>query len=105
MDTHADGLWLDAISDLLNRSHLFQPDGLAPAVDAVMSRLGCRTTVYLVDEEQRALRLIPPADRPAPEPVPLDGSALAEVFCRVRTAALDDGSGWWVPVVNGTDRI
>jgi sigma-B regulation protein RsbU (phosphoserine phosphatase) len=105
MDAPADRLWLDAFSDLLNRSHLFQPDGLAPAVDTVMSRLGCRTEIYLVDDEQRALRLIPQAGRPAREPVPLGGSSLGEVFCLVRTVASADGSGWWVPVVNGTDRI
>jgi hypothetical protein len=70
-----------------------------------MSRLGCRTRIYLVDDEQRALRLIPPAGRTAEEPVPLDRFPLGEVFCLVRTVASDDGSGWWVPVVNGTDRI
>jgi sigma-B regulation protein RsbU (phosphoserine phosphatase) len=105
MDIHADRLWLDAFSDLLDRSHLVQPDGLAPAVDAAMSRLGCRTRIYLVDEEQRALCLIPQVGRPAGEPVALDGVPLGEVFCLVRTIASDDGSGWWVPVVNGTDRI
>jgi sigma-B regulation protein RsbU (phosphoserine phosphatase) len=105
MDTHADRLWLDAFSDLLDRSHLFQPDGLALAVDAAMSRLGCRTRIYLVDEEQRALCLIPQAGRPAGVPVALDSVPLGEVFCLVRTIASDDGNGWLVPVVNGTDRI
>jgi serine/threonine protein phosphatase PrpC len=105
MDAYPDRLWLDAFSDLLNRSHLVQPDGLAPAVDAAMARLGCRTKIYLVDDEQRALRLIPQAGRPAEEPVPLEGSPLGDVFCLVRSKAAEGDSGWWVPVVNGTDRI
>jgi serine phosphatase RsbU (regulator of sigma subunit) len=105
MDAHADRLWLDAFSELLDRSHLFQPDELAPAVDAAMSRLGCRTSIYLVDDEQRALRLIPRAGRPAGEPVPLEELPLGQAFCLVQTVPLDDGRGWWVPVVNGTDRI
>ena len=105
MDIHADRVWLAAFSDLLERSHLVQPDGLAPAVAAVMSRLGCRTRIYLVDEEQRALRLIPPAGQPAAEPVPLADFPAGDVFCLVRTIAANDGSGWWVPMVNGTDRL
>ena len=105
MDMHADRLWLEAFSDLLDRSHLFQPDGLAPAVAAVMAPLGCRTSIYLVDEEQRALRLIPPAGRPAGESVPLEDFPAGEVFCLVRTLPANDGDGWWVPMVNGTDRL
>ena len=101
MDTHADRLWLEAFSDLLGRSHLFQPDELAPAVAAVMSPLGCRTSIYLVDEEQRALRLIPPAGAP----VPLEEFPAGEVFRLVRSVAAKDGGGWWVPMVNGTDRL
>jgi sigma-B regulation protein RsbU (phosphoserine phosphatase) len=62
MNMTAERLWLDAVSDVLNRSHLFQPGQLADAVDAAVSRLGIRTTVYLVDDEQRALHPVPQGD-------------------------------------------
>lgn len=105
MKVKADRLWLDALSDLLNRSHLFQPDELAEAVGLAVSRLGLRSTVYLVDDEQRALHPVPQADRPVPESLDLDGSVPGRVFCLVRSMPVGNGDGWWVPMVNGTDRL
>jgi hypothetical protein len=97
-------LWFDAFSDVLNSSHLFQPDELAAAVDAAVCRLGVRTMLYLVDDEQRALRPVPPDDRPVPEPIPVDGSVPGRVFCLVQSMPAGT-SGWWVPMVDGTDRL
>ena len=105
MKVKADRLWLDALSDLLNRSHLFQPDELAEAVGLAVSRLGLRSTVYLVDDEQRALHPVPQADRPVPVSLDLDGSVPGRVFCLVRSMPVGNGDGWWVPMVNGTDRL
>jgi sigma-B regulation protein RsbU (phosphoserine phosphatase) len=105
MNMTAERLWLDALSDVLNRSHLFQPDELADAVAAAMSRLGIGTRIYLVDHEQLALHVIPQGDRPVTEPIGLDGSLPGRVYCLVQSMPTRDRSGWWVPMVNGTDRL
>jgi phosphoserine phosphatase RsbU/P len=105
MSAKAEQLWLDALSDLLDRSHLFQPDQLADAVADVMSPLGMCTTIYLVDDEQHALHAVPQRDRAALEPIGLDGSVAGRVFCLVEIMPAGSGDGWWVPIVNGTDRL
>jgi sigma-B regulation protein RsbU (phosphoserine phosphatase) len=105
MNMKAERLWLDAVSDVLSRSHLFQPDELADAVDTAVSRLGIRTTIYLVDDEQHALHPVPHGDRALPEPIGLDDTLPGRVFCLVETMPAGNSGGWWVPMVNGTDRI
>jgi phosphoserine phosphatase RsbU/P len=105
MDPKADRLWLDALIDVLDRSHLFQPDQLADAVGLAVSRLGIETTIYLVDDEQRALHAVPQGDRDVPERFGVDDSLPGRVFCVVETMPAANGGGWWVPMVNGTDRL
>jgi hypothetical protein len=105
MDPKAERMWLDALSDVLDRSHLFQPDQLADAVGMAVSRLGIETTIYLVDDEQRALHPIPQADRAVPERFGLDDSLPGRVYCLVQSLPATNGGGWWVPMVNGTDRL
>jgi sigma-B regulation protein RsbU (phosphoserine phosphatase) len=101
----AEHLWLTAFTDLLDRSHLFQPDGLAPAVTVVLAPLNIRPTIYLVDDEQRALRRVATDDEPAAPAIDLESSLPGRVFTLVRTMPVDHHSGWWVPIVNGTDRL
>jgi phosphoserine phosphatase RsbU/P len=105
MNAKAERLWLDALSDVLSRSHLFQPDELADAVGLAVSRLGIETTIYLVDDEQRALHAIPQRDRAAPERFGVDDSVPGRVYCLVQSMPAANGGGWWVPMVNGTDRL
>ncbi|MEU4221240.1 PP2C family protein-serine/threonine phosphatase [Actinoplanes sp. NPDC026623] len=102
-----EGMWLDVISEVLERSHLFQPDELATVLDAEMGRLGCRTRIFLADAEQRALRMIPQHGVPTVEPFTVDDSLPGEVFrlVRMRPATDDEDPALWVPMVNGTDRI
>ncbi len=104
MTADQDSLWLAALSGVLNRSHLWQPEELAPGVAAELAPLGIRTTIYQVDDEQRALRMIPTPDRPAGEPLPLEGTDAGQAFSLVRTRPAGE-AGWWVPMVNGTDRL
>lgn len=96
--------WLEAFSAILDGSHLFQPDGLATAIDAALAPLGVAATIYLVDEEQRSLRPVPRPGHPLPPPVPVEGTPAGEAFALVRSAPAGDG-GWCVPMVNGTDRL
>ncbi|MFI6070937.1 PP2C family protein-serine/threonine phosphatase [Actinoplanes sp. NPDC051343] len=100
--------WFGVLDEILSGSHLWRPDQLAPSVDAAVVRLGMRTTVWLVDYEQIALRALPVPGRETPSPVLVDGSLPGRAFARVESmpAAADDGRHrWWVPMVNGTDRL
>ena len=101
----AEHLWLAAFTDLLDRSHLFQPDELAPAVTTVLAPLGIHAAIYLVEDGQRALRPLSTDDHPAAEPINLDGSLPGRVFTSVKTMPIGHDSGWWVPIINGTDRL
>jgi sigma-B regulation protein RsbU (phosphoserine phosphatase) len=105
MTEHPEQAWLEVLSDLLDGSHHFQPDDLAPALDSAMGRVGCRTRIFLADAEQRALRMIPQAGRPTAAPVAVDDSPAGEAFRSVRTGHAPEGDGLLVPIVNGTDRL
>ncbi|MDG6103573.1 serine/threonine-protein phosphatase [Dactylosporangium aurantiacum] len=96
--------WLEAFTTILDGSHLFQPDGLATAVDEALAPLGVRATIHLVDEEQRNLRQVPRPGQPPGQPQPLATTMAGQAFAMVRSAATGDG-GWCVPIVNGTDRL
>jgi hypothetical protein len=98
-------LWLDALSDLLDRSHLFQPDELADALSTALARLRIQPTIYLVDYEQSALHAIPQAGRKTPESTGLDDTLAGRVFRLVKSVPAPNGIDWWIPMVNGTDRI
>jgi sigma-B regulation protein RsbU (phosphoserine phosphatase) len=105
MNPKAERLWLDAYSDVLDRSHLFQPDELADAVAAAVSRLDIDITIYLVDDEQRELHPVPQRHRAVTEAIGLDGSVPGRAFCLVQTMPAANSSGWWIPIINGTDRL
>jgi phosphoserine phosphatase RsbU/P len=85
MNASGEQLWLDALSEVRDRSHLFRSDELATAVGASLVRLGIQTTIYLVDDEQRALRPVPHDGRASPEPVLVDGSLPGRVFSLVQS--------------------
>jgi len=105
---HATGeRWFEALREVLRGAHLWQPDDLAPAVEAAVSRAGLHARVWLVDYEQRALHPLPHPGRVLPDPLPVDGSLAGRVFARVRSAESDDDGArrWWVPMVDGTDRL
>ncbi|WP_328476348.1 serine/threonine-protein phosphatase [Actinoplanes sp. NBC_00393] len=100
--------WLGALQRVLDRSHLWRPDQLAEIVVETLARLDIDATVYLVDHEQRTLRALPVAKQDTPEPEPIDGSVPGRAFALVRSipaADSPDAARWWVPMVNGTDRM
>lgn len=100
--------WLDVLDEIVGSSHLWRPDALASSVEAAVAQLGVRTTIWLVDHEQITLRALPVPGRDTPQPVPIDGSLAGRAFARVESlpAATDDGDRrWWVPMVDGTDRL
>jgi sigma-B regulation protein RsbU (phosphoserine phosphatase) len=100
--------WFGALDEILTGSHLWRTDQLALSVEAAVVRLGMRTTIWLVDYEQITLRALPVPGRETPSPVLVDGSLPGRAFARVESvpAAADGGRHrWWVPMVNGTDRL
>jgi sigma-B regulation protein RsbU (phosphoserine phosphatase) len=98
--------WLQAVRDILDRSHLGTPQDLAGSVNAAVAQLGLRTRIWLVDYEQTALWPLPEPGRGTPEPIPVDGTLPGRVFARVASMPADnDGRRWWVPMVDGTDRM
>jgi sigma-B regulation protein RsbU (phosphoserine phosphatase) len=106
MKDSAELRWFEVVREVLGAAHLWQPDSLAETVDAAVSRLGMRSTIWLVDYEQTALRALPRPARVTPEPVPVDGSLPGRAFTRVEsTPSGGDDQRWWVPMVDGTDRI
>ncbi|GAA0584066.1 PP2C family protein-serine/threonine phosphatase [Paractinoplanes ferrugineus] len=105
MDEAVTARWFDAVGDILRQSHLWRPDQLTTYVESAAARLGLHTTVWVVDYEQVSLRALPVPGRPVPPPVPIDGTAMGRAFTLVRTRRADGEDRWWVPMVNGTDRL
>lgn len=105
MDRTPERQWLDALSDVLTRAHLFQPDELAPEFDEVMSKLGVHTTIYLVDEEQVTLRPVPRPGWTDPQPQPVEGSLAGRAFALVESIPVLSEPAWWIPMIDGTDRL
>jgi hypothetical protein len=103
MTTTGDQSWFRTLKALLDRMHLMTPDRLATVLDDTAGRLGLHTTVWLVDYDQTSLRALPQHDGPVPDPIPVDGSLPGRAFASVRSLHGDDR--WWVPIVDGTDRL
>ena len=101
--------WFDAVREVLDGAHLWTPEDLPASVNAAVARLGLRVRIWLVDYEQVALRALTGPGDAVPDPVLVDGTAPGRAFTLVESTPADDGpdggSRWWVPVVDGTDRL
>jgi len=101
--------WREAVVDLLELARLVQPDGLAVAVNRAVGPLGLDMTIYLVDQEQRALRPLPEPGKPLPPPLAIDATVAGHVFMGVRTAPAAGARGeperLWLPLVDGSERL
>jgi stage II sporulation SpoE-like protein len=107
---------LDAIigrmtADLLARSHLMRPGGVAAEVARAARPLGVsEAQVYLVDLEQRELVPLAPADgRPTAGSgaLPVDATLAGRAYQTVTIAAsrAGDAHQLWIPLVDGTERL
>lgn len=104
MTTTGDLRWFEAIRTLLDRAHLMRADELAGVVGEVAAGLDLRARIWLADYEQVTLRALPEPGRDTPDPIPLDGTLPGRAFSSVMSVAGGDGH-WWVPMVDGTDRL
>jgi phosphoserine phosphatase RsbU/P len=99
--------WLDATQQILHRSNLWRPERVGEIVATTMAGLGVTATAYVIDLEQRTLRALAVPGRETPAPVPVDSTVPGRAFALVRSQPVrDDGPArWWVPMVNGTNRM
>src|SRR4051812_6374612 len=95
--------WCETLREVLDGSHLWTPEDLAPSLNAAVARLGLRTRIHLVDHEQVALHALAEPGRAAPAPAPVDGSLAGRAFARVESTPAGGGDRhrWWVPMVDG----
>jgi phosphoserine phosphatase RsbU/P len=97
-----------ALVDLLKRAHLCQPDELSAEINAAVSPLGLKITVYLVDYEQHRLWPLIQRGKPRPAPLSVDGTLAGRAFASVRTmvgGAPDQPDRLWVPMIDASERL
>ena len=92
--------WREAVVRLVNEAHQTGPYDLAALVAETLASIGVQAAIFLVDHEQRHLRPMPPTEA---EPQPVDDSTAGQAFTALRPAP--EESVWWVPIVNGTERL
>jgi sigma-B regulation protein RsbU (phosphoserine phosphatase) len=97
-------VWYEAMADLLRRTQRGRGDHLTSSLNAAIRPLGAEATVYLVDQEQHAFRVLPEPGKPVPDPVPVHGTLAGRAFTAVKTV-IGGGGQLWVPLVDGTDRL
>jgi hypothetical protein len=99
----------DALSSLLNASHLLSPVDLAATVAAHATRMGVRDTVlYLADYEQAMLLPLPGAGVPERQELPIEGTMAGRAFRRVEVVNSRATKGThrlWVPLLDGVERL
>jgi GNAT superfamily N-acetyltransferase len=97
------------LADLLQRTRLAQPDGLAVEVNAALAPLKLEAWMYLVDQEQRILRPVPRPGAPLPDDLAVDSTVAGRVFMTVQqvplSATATEPPRLWMPLLDGTERL
>lgn len=95
--------WLDALSEIIDRSHVSAPEGLAPLVDRALAPLGISAEVFLIDLPQRHLR---PVRRGVATALDVEAGVAGRSFRLGEIVAVGNGvPELWVPLVDGTARL
>jgi hypothetical protein len=100
-----------AAAELLARSHLMEPDGIADALSEAARPLGVTAArIYLADLQERELRAMPGGAGQSPGVLPLDSTLAGRAYRTLRaetSPAGDGGSGHrvWVPLLDGSERL
>jgi hypothetical protein len=99
----------DALSALLQASHLLSPDDLAATVAVAARHAGVRQTVlYLADYEQAVLMPLAGAGVPVRQELPIEGTMAGRAFRRVEIVDSHATRGThrlWVPLLDGVERM
>jgi hypothetical protein len=97
-----------ALGELIDRAHLAQADSLPALLNAAGARLGARDVQLLViDHSQEFLIPYPPVGSWEEDAYSVDGTVPGRAFRRVQIHEVDtsDGVRFWVPVLDGIDRL
>ena len=99
----------DPLAALLHASHLLEPAQLAGVVADRARALGAvETVLYLADYGQTALRPLPGPGVPDRQEVAIEGTMAGRAFHRVEVVAAAAGAGgsrWWLPLLDGVERL
>ncbi len=107
MGTVGDG-GLAALQSLLRSAHLSRADDLPSLVTAAGRLIGAdRAVLYVIDYDQLLLVPLLDPERPAGEPLSVDGTLGGRAFRDValHTSSGDAGVTAWVPLIDGTERV
>lgn len=104
MSTVSSEGWREALDRLLRYAHRAQSDEIAECLARSLPP-NVRSACYLVDEEQRHLWPIL-ATRPGrTDAIPIQDSVAGLAFRSVATLPSADGAAWWLPLVDGSERL
>ncbi len=109
MTSDDDAALPDPLRSLLRELHLLAPDRLAERIAVHAGGLGFRQAViYLVDYEQLLLQPLRGEGVPERHELSVEGSIAGRCFRTVqvvRTPAPAGGERWWVPLLDGVERL
>jgi serine phosphatase RsbU (regulator of sigma subunit) len=95
-------------AELLGRSHLMQPPGVAEALAQAARPLGVSAVqVYVADLQQRHLAPLAAAGGPAPDKLPIDSTLAGRAYrtITVQSGRAGEAHQLWIPLVDGTERL
>jgi serine phosphatase RsbU (regulator of sigma subunit) len=104
----ADEIAGQVMAELLARSHLMRPAGVAEALARAARPLGVSgVQVYLADLQQRHLVPLAAADGRAPEVLLIDSTLAGRAYQTVTVQSGRPGPDGqlWIPLVDGTERL
>ncbi len=62
-------------------------------------------TVYLIDHEQQFLHALPIDGTATPDPIEVQTTAAGEAFMTVQTVSDPDSRRFWIPMIDGSERL
>ncbi len=96
---------LAALVTLLGAAGSAPPERLPALAAAAGKVLGIGLAVHLIDPEQRYLIRMPAGDSPGGARLGVDSTLAGRAFRTVRILASDRDGSFWVPILDGADRL
>jgi serine phosphatase RsbU (regulator of sigma subunit) len=97
---------LESLRQLVEQTHHARPDdlpemvmGVAPLLDAT------ELVIYLTDHQQVQLAPLISASSPQRSTLTIEGTLAGRAFTTLRTCHDESETRWWLPLINGSERI